>query len=100
MGKFLPPLRLTGTGTGKNFPRGDGDGKLIPDGEFPVDISNYVALVLPPRRYGAARRAPALLPPARSLAHRRAPSVRAPFVLSAAVPGPSRAVRVALCGGL
>jgi hypothetical protein len=29
---------LTGAGTGKFYPRGDGDGRLIPDGEFPVAI--------------------------------------------------------------
>jgi hypothetical protein len=29
---------LTGAGMGKFFPRGDGDGSLSPDEEFPVDI--------------------------------------------------------------
>jgi len=29
---------FTGTGTGKILPRGDGDGGISPDGEFPVAI--------------------------------------------------------------
>jgi hypothetical protein len=38
MGENCPPRVLTGAGTGKFYPRGDGDGRLIPDGEFPVAI--------------------------------------------------------------
>jgi hypothetical protein len=38
MGEKLPPWALAGTGAGKFFPRGDGDGKPFPDGEFPVAI--------------------------------------------------------------
>ena len=38
MGKKYPPLMFTGTGTGKILLRGDGDGGLLPDGEFPVAI--------------------------------------------------------------
>jgi hypothetical protein len=38
MGKKRPPRALAGTGAGKFFPRGDGDGKPFPDGEFPVAI--------------------------------------------------------------
>jgi len=29
---------FTGTGTGEILPRGDGDGGISPDGEFPVAI--------------------------------------------------------------
>jgi hypothetical protein len=35
-----PPRALAGAGAGKFFPRGDGDGKPFPDGEFPVAIPN------------------------------------------------------------
>jgi hypothetical protein len=38
MGRKSPPRVLMGTGMGNYFPRGDGDGKAFPDGEFPVDI--------------------------------------------------------------
>ena len=38
MGRKHPPGAFTGTGTGKILPRGDGDGKMKPDGEFPIDI--------------------------------------------------------------
>ncbi|CAD6229713.1 unnamed protein product [Miscanthus lutarioriparius] len=37
-GEELPPLAFTGMGMGKILPRGDGDGKLSHDREFPVDI--------------------------------------------------------------
>ena len=40
MGEELPPLAFTGIGMGKFLSHGDGDGKLSPDGEFPVDILN------------------------------------------------------------
>jgi hypothetical protein len=36
--RFPWPFTGTGTGTGKIFSRRDGDGKMIPDGEFPVVI--------------------------------------------------------------
>lgn len=36
MGSKLAPRALTGTGMGKIFPRGDGDGKTIPDGKSPL----------------------------------------------------------------
>jgi len=39
MGEELPTLAFMGMGTRKILPRGDGDGKLSPDGEFPVDIT-------------------------------------------------------------
>jgi len=38
MGRNVPPMTLTGTGMGSFFPHGDGDGKVFPDGELPVDI--------------------------------------------------------------
>jgi hypothetical protein len=38
MGRKCPPRAFTGTGTGKSGPRGDGDRKAEPDGEFPVAI--------------------------------------------------------------
>jgi hypothetical protein len=40
-GKFLT---LTGAGAGEFSPRGDGDGRSIPDGEFPVAIPRQPAL--------------------------------------------------------
>ena len=45
MGEELPPLAFTGMG--KFLPHGDGDGKLSPDGEFPVDILSPIPLTLP-----------------------------------------------------
>jgi hypothetical protein len=38
MDKKFPSLMFAGTGIGKICPRGDGDGGLFPDGEFPVAI--------------------------------------------------------------
>jgi len=46
MGEELPLLAFTGMGTGKFLSRGDRDGKLSPDGEFPVDISTEYSIVL------------------------------------------------------
>jgi hypothetical protein len=40
VGQKAPPRALAGTGAGKFLPRGDGDGKPFPDGEFPVAIPN------------------------------------------------------------
>jgi hypothetical protein len=41
MGATLAPTVLTGTGMGKIYPRGDGDGKSFPDREFPVAIFDH-----------------------------------------------------------
>ena len=38
MGEKIHPTFFAGMGTGKIFPRGDGDGGSIPDGEFPIAI--------------------------------------------------------------
>jgi hypothetical protein len=38
MGRKCSPRALAGTGVGKFPPRGGGDGKSFPDGEFPVAI--------------------------------------------------------------
>lgn len=40
------PWLLTGTGMGNYFPRGDGDGKPFPNGEFPVAILTYIMYFL------------------------------------------------------
>jgi hypothetical protein len=40
MGREHPPWGLTGTGMGKKISRRDGDGRPIPDGEFPVAFFN------------------------------------------------------------
>jgi hypothetical protein len=37
-GRKSPPASVGRGGAGKMCPRGDGDGRLIPDGEFPVAI--------------------------------------------------------------
>jgi hypothetical protein len=41
MGKKCPPQTFVGIPTGKIIRRGDGDGELKPDGEFPVAIPNW-----------------------------------------------------------
>ena len=46
MGEELPPLAFMGMGMGKFLPHGDRDGKLSPDGEFPVDILSDDALTM------------------------------------------------------
>jgi hypothetical protein len=38
-GEEMFPATFVGIPTGKFFCRGDGDGELFPDGEFPVAIS-------------------------------------------------------------
>jgi hypothetical protein len=38
-GENSPSLKFTGTGMGISLPRGDGDGEITPDGEFPIVIS-------------------------------------------------------------
>ena len=38
MGKKCSPQAFVGIPVGKKFRRGDGDGELKPDGEFPVAI--------------------------------------------------------------
>jgi hypothetical protein len=40
MGKKCSPQAFVGIPAGKFFRRGDGDGELFPDGEFPVAIPN------------------------------------------------------------
>jgi hypothetical protein len=60
MGENCPPRVLTGAGTGKFYPRGDGDGRLIPDGEFPVAIPSRGERAPPP--YPAAGQASQHLP--------------------------------------
>jgi hypothetical protein len=44
--KRSPPV-LTGMGAGNYSPRGDEDGELFPDGEFPVAIPNYYRRFIP-----------------------------------------------------
>jgi hypothetical protein len=38
VGQNFSPTEFTGTGAGKISTRGDGDGELFPDGEFPIAI--------------------------------------------------------------
>jgi hypothetical protein len=42
VGQNFSPTEFTGTGAGKISTRGDGDGELTPDGEFPVAIPMWV----------------------------------------------------------
>ena len=44
MGKKCSSRAFTGTGRGEICPRGDGDGAVTPDGEFPVDILGFESL--------------------------------------------------------
>jgi hypothetical protein len=46
MGKKCPPQTFVGIPAGKNFRRGDGDGELKPDGEFPVAIPTQASAPL------------------------------------------------------
>ena len=43
MGKKYPPQAFVGIPAGDFFLRGDGDGELFPDGEFPIAISILAA---------------------------------------------------------